>query len=133
MALGDRHRPNASKIKSSFWALRAALSEIPTRALQATSGDTSRPRVLDTLVRDVATASDEPLGCLPGSLIDIIVRLDIPLCGRLVYIYSSHLTPLIHLYFGNPTLGRFRVITKALMQVGGSPWPVLRNYLSWYI
>ena len=68
MALGDRHGPNASKIKSGIWALdleRAALSEIPMRALQATGGDTSRPRVLDTLVRDVATASNKPLSCLP--------------------------------------------------------------------
>ena len=59
--------PNTlSKVESGFWALeRAAPSEIPTRALQATGGDTSRPRVLDTLVRDVANPFDKPLGCLP--------------------------------------------------------------------
>ena len=54
--------PNtSSKVESGIWALeRAALSEIPTRALQATGDDTSRPQVLDALMRDVATPSTNP-------------------------------------------------------------------------
>ena len=54
--------PNtSSKVESGIWALeRAGLLEIPTRGLQATGGDTSHPRVLDALMRDVATPSTNP-------------------------------------------------------------------------